>query len=36
MTHVSHSVEETEKIAADLAATLSGGQCIALYGELGG
>ena len=31
----SHSPQETEKIAADLAATLAGGDCIALRGELG-
>ncbi len=31
----SHSVEETERIAAELAARLRGGQCIALEGDLG-
>ncbi len=35
MTYESHSVEQTEAIAADLARTLIGGECIALYGELG-
>jgi tRNA threonylcarbamoyladenosine biosynthesis protein TsaE len=33
--HHSHSPAETETIAADLAARLSPGQCIALYGGLG-
>jgi tRNA threonylcarbamoyladenosine biosynthesis protein TsaE len=33
--HSSNSVEETEKIAAELARTLRGGECIALYGDLG-
>jgi len=33
--HVSESVEQTENIAADLARRLRGGECIALYGELG-
>jgi tRNA threonylcarbamoyladenosine biosynthesis protein TsaE len=33
--HHSHSVAETEAIAADLARTLVGGECIALYGDLG-
>jgi tRNA threonylcarbamoyladenosine biosynthesis protein TsaE len=32
---ISHSVRETEAIAAELARTLSGGEVIALYGELG-
>jgi tRNA threonylcarbamoyladenosine biosynthesis protein TsaE len=32
---VSHSVAETEAIAADLAQSLRGGECIALNGELG-
>jgi tRNA threonylcarbamoyladenosine biosynthesis protein TsaE len=32
---VSHSVRETESIAADLARTLTGGEVIALYGDLG-
>jgi tRNA threonylcarbamoyladenosine biosynthesis protein TsaE len=31
----SSSVEETEAIAAQLAASLRGGECIALYGDLG-
>jgi tRNA threonylcarbamoyladenosine biosynthesis protein TsaE len=35
MTHPSHSVADTERIAADLARTLSGGECIALHGDLG-
>ena len=35
MIHQSNSVQRTESIAADLAATLTGGQCIALYGDLG-
>jgi tRNA threonylcarbamoyladenosine biosynthesis protein TsaE len=33
--HVSHSVAQTEQIARDLAATLQGGECIALEGDLG-
>jgi tRNA threonylcarbamoyladenosine biosynthesis protein TsaE len=33
--HVSLSVARTESIAAELAATLSGGECIALHGDLG-
>jgi tRNA threonylcarbamoyladenosine biosynthesis protein TsaE len=33
--HISNSVAETERIAADLALTLRGGECIALDGELG-
>jgi tRNA threonylcarbamoyladenosine biosynthesis protein TsaE len=33
--HVSHSVRETEAIAAELARTLTGGEVIALYGDLG-
>jgi tRNA threonylcarbamoyladenosine biosynthesis protein TsaE len=32
---VSHSVEETEAVAAALAATLRGGECVALDGDLG-
>jgi len=32
---VSNSVAETESIAAELARTLRGGECIALYGDLG-
>ena len=35
MTHESHSVAETELIAAELARTLRGGECVALYGDLG-
>lgn len=35
MTRVSQSVAETEAIAADLARTLRGGECIALNGDLG-
>src|SRR5688500_1037317 len=31
----SHSVRETEAIAADLAQTFIGGECVALRGELG-
>ena len=31
----SHSVEETEAIAADVAQMLKGGECIALEGDLG-
>lgn len=34
-THFSHSVAETEQIAADLANTLVSGDCLALHGELG-
>jgi len=34
-THDSNSVEETEAVAAALAATLRGGECVALDGELG-
>ena len=33
--HLSNSVAETEAIAAALAATLRGGECAALYGDLG-
>ena len=33
--YISKSVEETEQIAAGLAGTLRGGECIALDGELG-
>ena len=33
--HTSQSVRETESIAADLARTLTGGETIALYGDLG-
>lgn len=32
---VSHSVEETEAAAAELAGMLRGGECVALYGEMG-
>jgi tRNA threonylcarbamoyladenosine biosynthesis protein TsaE len=35
MVHLSDSVEQTEAIAASLAATLSGGACVALDGDLG-
>jgi tRNA threonylcarbamoyladenosine biosynthesis protein TsaE len=35
MIYVSTSVEQTESIAADLAKTLRGGECIALNGNLG-
>src|SRR5688572_25263040 len=35
VTHLSRSVAETESIAADLASTLKGGECLALEGELG-
>ena len=35
MTYTSDSVEQTESIAADLAARLTGGECIALHGDLG-
>jgi tRNA threonylcarbamoyladenosine biosynthesis protein TsaE len=35
MTRESHSVEETEAIAAEVAARLVGGECIALHGDLG-
>ena len=33
--HTSRSVKETERIAAELARTLVGGETIALYGDLG-
>lgn len=33
--HVSTSVEETEQVAAELAGTLRGGECVALHGDLG-
>src|SRR5947209_5764697 len=33
--HLSNSVEQTEQIAAALAARLTGGECIALHGDLG-
>jgi tRNA threonylcarbamoyladenosine biosynthesis protein TsaE len=35
VTRTSHSVTDTEHIAAELARTLSGGEVIALYGDLG-
>ncbi|HEY1921656.1 MAG TPA: tRNA (adenosine(37)-N6)-threonylcarbamoyltransferase complex ATPase subunit type 1 TsaE [Tepidisphaeraceae bacterium] len=35
MTHLSHSVEQTEFIAAELAKTLVAGDCVALEGPLG-
>src|SRR5438105_14493294 len=35
MTHISESPEQTEEIAAGLARTLVGGECLALDGELG-
>lgn len=35
MTHLTHSVEETKRVAADLARTLRGGEVIALEGDLG-
>jgi tRNA threonylcarbamoyladenosine biosynthesis protein TsaE len=35
VTHLSHSVEQTEAIAADLASRLLGGECVALHGDLG-
>jgi tRNA threonylcarbamoyladenosine biosynthesis protein TsaE len=31
----SHSVRDTEAIAADLGRSLKGGECLALYGEMG-
>jgi tRNA threonylcarbamoyladenosine biosynthesis protein TsaE len=34
-THLSHSVAETEAVASTLAATLRGGECISLDGDLG-
>ena len=34
-TRTSHSVRDTESIAAELARTLNGGEVIALYGDLG-
>jgi tRNA threonylcarbamoyladenosine biosynthesis protein TsaE len=34
-TRISNGPEETERIAADWARTLRGGECIALHGELG-
>ncbi len=35
MTRISNSVKETEAIAAEMAKSLRGGECIALDGELG-
>ena len=35
MVHRSNSVRQTEAVAAALAATLAGGECVALYGDLG-
>ena len=35
MIHDSHSVAQTESIAAELARTLGGGECVALDGPLG-
>ena len=35
MIHQSHSVDETERIASELAKSLHGGECIALHGDLG-
>jgi tRNA threonylcarbamoyladenosine biosynthesis protein TsaE len=35
VTRISNSVNETESIAAEIARTLTGGECIALDGELG-
>lgn len=35
MTHTSHTIADTERIAADLAATLRGGECIAMHGDMG-
>lgn len=35
MVYTSDSVEQTEAIAAELAATLRGGECVALNGNLG-
>jgi tRNA threonylcarbamoyladenosine biosynthesis protein TsaE len=35
VTRTSHSVAETECIAAELAQALRGGECIALHGDLG-
>lgn len=33
--HDSHSLQETEHVAAEIALTLQGGECIALHGDLG-
>jgi tRNA threonylcarbamoyladenosine biosynthesis protein TsaE len=35
LTHESHSVTDTERIAAEVASRLGGGECIALHGDLG-
>ncbi len=35
MVYHSHNVDDTERIAGDLARTLRGGECIALNGDLG-
>ncbi len=35
MKRISHSVRETESIAAELAQSFVGGECVALYGEMG-
>jgi tRNA threonylcarbamoyladenosine biosynthesis protein TsaE len=35
VTTVSHSVSDTEHVAAELARTLRGGECVALDGDLG-
>lgn len=35
MTHQSHNVADTERIAGELARTLRGGEVIALHGDLG-
>jgi len=35
MTYTSHSAEETQKIAADFAQTLKGGEFVSLIGDLG-
>ena len=35
VTHLSDSVEQTEAVAAGLAATLRGGECVALHGDRG-
>jgi tRNA threonylcarbamoyladenosine biosynthesis protein TsaE len=35
VTRISHSVAETESVAAELAQQLRGGECIALEGDLG-
>jgi tRNA threonylcarbamoyladenosine biosynthesis protein TsaE len=34
-TFISHSVSDTERLAADLATSLKGGECLALHGDLG-